>query len=122
MTVLVADAHAYFQRQVLVVKMATVLECTTEEKRCVVRFCGQNDSLKRIFIKKFLFMAGSVCRVKRFTTGPRNSLKGLGKSQMMPDHVRKWLKRQSKDFYAAGYDALLKRWDKCINGGGYDEK
>jgi hypothetical protein len=30
---------------------------------------------------------------------------------------------QSKDFYAAGFDALVKRWDKCINvGGRYVEK
>jgi hypothetical protein len=41
---------------------------------------------------------------------------------MMPDQVRKWLRQQSKDFYAAGFDALVKRWDKCINiGGGYVE-
>jgi hypothetical protein len=37
--------------------------------------------------------------------------------------VQKWLRKQSKDFYAAGFDALVKRWDKCINvGGGYVEK
>jgi histone-lysine N-methyltransferase SETMAR len=37
--------------------------------------------------------------------------------------VRKWLGRQSKDFYVAGFDALVKRWDKCINvSGGYVEK
>jgi hypothetical protein len=37
--------------------------------------------------------------------------------------VRKWLRQQSKDFYAAGFDALVKRWDKRINvGGGYVEK
>jgi hypothetical protein len=36
--------------------------------------------------------------------------------------VRKWLRQQSKGFYAAG-DALVKRWGKCINvGGGYVEK
>jgi hypothetical protein len=30
---------------------------------------------------------------------------------------------QSKDFYAADFDALVKRWDKCINVGcGYIEK
>jgi hypothetical protein len=29
--------------------------------------------------------------------------------------VWKWLRQQSKDFYAAGFDALVKRWDKCIN-------
>jgi hypothetical protein len=37
--------------------------------------------------------------------------------------VRNWLRQQSKDFYVAGFDALIKRWDKCINvGGGYIEK
>jgi hypothetical protein len=37
--------------------------------------------------------------------------------------VRKWLRQQSKDFYAAGFDALVKRRDKCIIvGGGYVEK
>jgi hypothetical protein len=37
--------------------------------------------------------------------------------------VRKWLRQQSKDFCAAGFDALVKRWDKCIDaGGGYIEK
>jgi hypothetical protein len=36
--------------------------------------------------------------------------------------VRKWVRQQSKDFYAAGFDALVKRWDKCISvGGGYVE-
>jgi hypothetical protein len=37
--------------------------------------------------------------------------------------VRKWLRQQSNDFYAAGCDALVKRWDNCIDvGGGYFEK
>jgi hypothetical protein len=42
---------------------------------------------------------------------------------MMPDQVRKWLRQQSKDFYAAGFEALVKRWDKCVSvRGGYVEK
>jgi hypothetical protein len=42
---------------------------------------------------------------------------------MMPDEVRKWQRQQSKDFCAACFDALVKRWDKCIDvGGGYVEK
>jgi hypothetical protein len=42
---------------------------------------------------------------------------------MMPDQMRKCLRQQSKDFYAAGFDALVKRWDKFMNvGGGYVEK
>jgi hypothetical protein len=37
--------------------------------------------------------------------------------------VRKWLRQQSKNFYAAGFDSLVKRCDKCINvDGGYVEK
>jgi hypothetical protein len=35
----------------------------------------------------------------------------------------KWLRQQLEGFYAAGFDALVKRWDKSINvGGGYVEK
>jgi hypothetical protein len=80
--------------------------------------------MQRTFIKKcFLFTVGSVCRVKRFRTRLRNSLKDFRKSKMMPDQVRKWLRQQSKYFYAVGFDALVKRWDKCINfSGGYVEK
>jgi hypothetical protein len=37
--------------------------------------------------------------------------------------VWKWLKHQSKEFYAVGFDALVMRRDKCIIvGGGYVEK
>jgi hypothetical protein len=103
------------------VKMATVLEeCIAKEQRSLVLFCGQKDSVRRIFIKKcFLFTVGSVCRVKRFTTGSRNSLKG----EEVETEVWRWLRQQSKDFYVAGFDALVKRWDKCINvGGRYVEK
>jgi hypothetical protein len=42
---------------------------------------------------------------------------------MMLDQVQKWLRQQSKDFYAAAFNALVKRWDKCVSvGGGYVEK
>jgi hypothetical protein len=37
--------------------------------------------------------------------------------------VWKWMRQQSKDFYAAGFSALVKWWDKSINvGGGYVQK
>jgi hypothetical protein len=78
---------------------------------------------KDIHKKYFLFTVGRVCRVKRFATGSRNSLKDVRKSQMMPDQMRKRLRQHLKDVYAAGFEALVKRWDKCINvGGGYVEK
>jgi hypothetical protein len=89
---------------------------------CVL--CRKKDSKNRIFIKKFfLFTAGSICRLELFAIGKTNSLKDVRKSQMMPGQVRKLLRQQSKDFYFVGFDALIKRWDKCINvGGGYVEK
>jgi hypothetical protein len=103
--------------------MATVLEgFTTEEQRSVARFfCGQRDSVRRIFTKKsFLFAMRSICHVERFTSGSSNSLKGVRSFQMMPHRARKWLRQQSKHLYGAGFEALVKRWDKCINaGGGY---
>jgi hypothetical protein len=40
----------------------------------------------------------------------------------MPNQLQKWLRQQSKDFYAAGFDALIKRYDKHINVGRYVEK
>jgi hypothetical protein len=71
MTVKVADAHAHVQRLVSEVRTMTVLEeYTTEYQFLLWAFCGQKDSMQRIFIKKcFLFTVGSVCRVKRFITG-----------------------------------------------------
>jgi hypothetical protein len=80
-------------------------------QRSIVRFfCGQKDSMQRIFITKcFLFTVGSVCRVKRFA------------AEEAETEERKWLRQESKD--AASFDALVKRCDKCINvGGGYVEK
>jgi histone-lysine N-methyltransferase SETMAR len=57
--------------------------------------------------------------------GPLNNQPG-GKrfaDEEVETEVRKWLRQQSKDFYAAGFDTLVKRWDKCIIvGGGYIEK
>jgi hypothetical protein len=73
--------------------------------------------------KEMFPVYGEKCVSQRFTKEPRNSLKDVRKSQMMPDQVRKWLRQQSKDFYAVGFDALIKRCDKRINvRGGYVQK
>jgi histone-lysine N-methyltransferase SETMAR len=43
--------------------------------------------------------------------------------EALETETRKWLRQPSKDFCAAGFDALVKRWDKCISvEGGYVEK
>jgi hypothetical protein len=65
---------------------------------------------KDIHKEIFPVRVGSVCPVKRFTSGWKNV-------------SRKWLRQQPKDFCAVGVDALVERWDKCTNtGGGYVEK
>jgi hypothetical protein len=62
-------------------------------------FCGEKDSMQGIPIKKFfLFTVESVCPVKQLTTGMRNTLKDVRKSQMMPDQMRKWLREQSNTY------------------------
>jgi hypothetical protein len=73
-----------------------------------------------IFIKKcFLFTVGSVCHVSGSQLGGRRFVD----DEEVETEVRKWRRQQSKYFYAAGFDALVKRWDKCINVcGGYVEK
>jgi hypothetical protein len=83
--------------------------------------------MQRIFTKKyFLFTVGSVCHIKRFTIGSRTCHLGdklFSDDEELETEARKWLRRQSKDFCAAGFDTLVKRSDKYINvGGGYVEK
>jgi hypothetical protein len=37
--------------------------------------------------------------------------------------VRAWFQQQPKEFYAAGFQGFVKRWDKCLNlCGDYVEK
>jgi hypothetical protein len=76
--------------------------------------------MQRIFIKKcFLFTVGSVCSVRGFTSLSRTSVE----DEMIETEVRKWLRQQSKDLYAAGFYPVVMRWDMCISvGGGYVDK
>jgi hypothetical protein len=74
---------------------------------------------KDIQKKCFLLTVESVCRVTRFSLGG----KYFADNEDVEKEVRKWLRQQPKDFCAAGFDALVKRWDKCINvGGDHEEK
>jgi hypothetical protein len=49
--------------------------------------------------------------------GPLNNHlgdKSFADDEEVETEVLTWLRQKSKDFYAAGFDALVKRWDKCI--------
>jgi hypothetical protein len=62
-----------------------------------------------IFIEKFfLFMVGSVCHLKWFTTGSRNVANISLMTKEVETEARKWLRQQSKDFYAVGLNTLVK--------------
>jgi hypothetical protein len=64
-------------------------------------------------------MLGRFCHVKRFHLGAKR----FADDEEVETETGKWLRQQSKDFYIASFEALVKRWDKCINvGGGYVEK
>jgi hypothetical protein len=119
MTVQVADAHAHVQRLVSVVKMAILLEgCTVEEHLSHLRFSWKKGHNAKD-IHKDIFTVGSVCHVQRFSLGGKR----FAHDEEVETEVRKWLRQQSQDFYAAGFGALAKRWDKCSSvGGGYVEK
>jgi hypothetical protein len=62
--------------------------------------------MQRIFIKKcFLFTVGSVCHLKQFHhCGGR-----FADDEEVGREVQKWLRQESKYFYAAGFDSLVKR-------------
>jgi hypothetical protein len=56
-------------------------------------------------------------------SGSQQGAKRFADDDEVETEVRKQLRQQSKNFYAAGFDAMVKRWDKCINmGAGYVEK
>jgi hypothetical protein len=78
------------------------------------------DPMRRIFIKKyFLFTVGKGLSHKAVRSWLANFcwwLRGWnGIAELAETTVK-------EDFYAAGFDALVKRWNKCINvGGAYAE-
>jgi hypothetical protein len=43
---------------------------------------------------------------------------GHSKAADNETEVQKWLRQPSRDFYAAGFDSLIKRWVRCIYVGG----
>jgi hypothetical protein len=83
-------------------------------------FCGQKDSMRRIFIKKFPVYDGK-CLSRKVVhnwvdifSAKKKHLGGkyFADDEEVETEVRKWLRRQSKGFYVAGFDALVKQWDK----------
>jgi hypothetical protein len=105
--------------------MATVLEkCAIEEQLSVVRFLWTKQfNAKDIHKEMFPVYGGKCFLLKAVHNWAEKCGKSFADDEEFETDVRKWLRQQSKDFYAAGFDALVKRWDKCISvAGGYVEK
>jgi hypothetical protein len=62
---------------------------------------------------KYLSLLPSVWPAKTHLGG-----KCFGDDEEVETEVRKWLRQRSEGFYAAGFDALVKRWEKFISVGG----
>jgi hypothetical protein len=99
--------------------MATVLEeYTTEEQHSVVPFLLTKElNAKDILKEKFPVYGGKYLPRKGVHNWVEKFSQERSKPQMMLKQVWKWLRQQSKDFYAAGSDALVKRYDRCIDVG-----
>jgi hypothetical protein len=105
--------------------MATVLEeYTNKEQRYVVHIlCGEVLNAKNI-LKKIFHAYGRKCLSRKAF---HNWIEKFSQERVKVANdarpIGYWLRKQSKDFYAAGFDALVKRCDKCVNvDGGYVEK
>jgi hypothetical protein len=80
--------------------------CITEEQHSVVRIFWTKNLMQGIFIKKCsLFTVGSVCHLQKFFLGG----KSFANDEEIDTEVRKCPRQQLEDFYAAGFDAVIKR-------------
>jgi hypothetical protein len=125
MRVYVADAYVYVQGLVSVVKMTTVrAECIVEAAFCCAFLLwAKGLNAKDIHKEMLPVYAGKCLSRKAVHSWVEKRGKRIADDEEVEMEVQKWLRRQSKDFYAVGFDALVKRWDRCINvGGGYVEE
>jgi len=93
--------------------------------RCAF-FVGKKKWKQRISTKKCCPCAVSIACHDFHLFGP---LKHHLLGERFPDDdaveraLRAWFRQQPKEFYAAGFQGLVKRWDKCLNlYGDYAEK
>jgi hypothetical protein len=43
------------------------------------------------------------------------SIENFPDDEAVEREVTAWFRQQPKEFYAAGFQELVKRWDKCLN-------
>ena len=102
--------------------------CTKIEQRGIVRFLWAKNMEAKDIHKEMLPMYGEQCLscqavrnwVQKFSEG-RTTIED--EHAAVERGVRAWFRQQPKEFFAAGFQGLVKRWDKCLNlYGDYIEK
>ena len=98
--------------------------CTAIEQRGVVRFlCAKDMAAKDIHKEMLPCTVNIACHAKQSIIGCRSSRKVLPDDDAVERAVCAWLRQQPQEFYAAGFQGPVKRWDKCLNlYGDYVEK
>jgi hypothetical protein len=96
---------------------------STEEQCSVVRFLWVKELNAEDAYNEIIPVYGGKCLSREAVHNwVEKSGKRFADDEDVETEVREWLRQQSEDLYAASFDALVKRWDKCVNGGGYVEK
>jgi hypothetical protein len=71
--------------------------------------------MQRIFVKIFFSVYDGKCLSRKAVHNwVEQRDKYFADDDEIKTEVKKWLRQQSRDFYAAGFNALVKQWNKCI--------
>jgi hypothetical protein len=98
-------------------------EFTTEDQHTGVRFLWTKGLNAKDIHKEMFPVYGRMCLLCKAVQNWVENVANFLLMTKVEMEEQKWLRQQSKDFYATSFDALIKRWDKCINvSGGYVEK
>ena len=105
--------------------------CTTIEQRGVVRFLWAKNMEAKDINKEMLPVYGEHCLsrqaihnwVQKFSEGWTSIEDEHRAGRPVEIATPETFRQQPKEFYATGFQGLVKRWDKCLNlYGDYVEK
>ena len=90
--------------------------CTTIEQRGVVRFLWAKDTVAKDIHEDMLPMYGEHCPSRQAVHSWVQKF-SEGRTSIEDEHrfSRITFRQQPQEFYAAGFQELVKRWDKCLN-------
>ena len=103
---------------------APLSTCTKTEQRGVVRFLWAKNMEAKDIHKEMLPMYGEHCLSRQAVHNwVQNFSEGWTSIEDEHRVGRITFQQQPKEFFAAGFQGLVKRWDKCLNlYGDYVEK